>query len=361
MKLIVTYRVLLAACLVAAAVHGAAAAFGATAVVTDKANVHKSPQEVIDSLTAGTKVVTGRVNGLWVEIQYTKENETQARTGWVQAAFLEPMQEGYDAAVSGHCIVHAQDPRSLDRFDLKAIESYYSAIRGDLVNAQGEPEFTPNVKLRVYLLDKATFAPLAKSAGEPDDSIAFSPTVGSVYLDFSLRNTATAMKAEIVRQMSRLVLLDYAAQPLGRQGAGAPLPLWLVETFAMYQQFRAGLNTDHLLYVDDKPKLSMLVNTQSLPRRFEDRRAFLATAGTLGYLLLSHGTREQFSQLVRIAQTSGARMRGDELLYQFYNMTRVAFNREWSTYVDQLKEQHDIRRMERELKEREDEDRARRE
>jgi hypothetical protein len=351
MKFISTSCAVIAVCL------AAHVALGATAILIEKAEVYKTPEQVADTLTAGTKVATGRVSGEWVEVSYTKNDEQQPRTGWVQRAYLEPIEEGYDATVSAHCVVHAQTPADAGRFNLKITEDLYNVVAGSLVNAQGEPPFAPNVKLRVYLLDKATYAPLAKQAGEPDDSVAFSPNLGSLYLDFSLHDTTTAMKGQIVHELARLVLFDYSRQPQGRPGAGAPLPLWLVEAFAVYHEFHAGFNTDDLLYVPDKPKLTMLINSDTLPRRFEDRRAYLATAGTLGHMLLNAGTKEQFSQLVRIVQTTGNRMKGDALLYEYYKMTRAGFNKEWEKYVDLLKEQHDIRRKEEEMRRNEENNR----
>ena len=168
------------------------------------------------------------------------------------------------------------------------------------------------------------------------------------------------MKGMVVHELARLVLRAYANQPPNRRGVGAPLPTWLVEAFATCHEYLAGFNTDNLLYVNDKPKLSTLAGRRGIPSHAKDRREYLATAGALGHMLLNYGSRTQFSRLVRALQASGGRGNPDALMLQFYEMTRVGFQGEWSTYVDQLKQKHGIRDLEKEIDEGdEDEDRRR--
>jgi hypothetical protein len=352
MKRLTLCCAILAVC-VAAGIAAVGPAAAVTAILTDKADVYRTPEQVIETLPAGTKVITGAVNGEWVAVSYQKEGEEAPREGWVNRTLLEEIPPGYDARVSAHIIVHAEDPANIDRFDLKVTEDLYRSIGNSLTNAENEPAFTPVSKLRIYLFNRNTFRAQAKRAGEPDDSIAFSPALGQVYLDFSLSSATPPMKGVIVHEIARLVLRDYSMQPQGRAGAGGPLPLWIVETFAVYQQFQAGYNTDILVYMSDRPKVSSLVNARSLPSHRQERDAYLATAGSLGYMLFGHGTREQFSHLIRIIQVDGGRTRGDALLYQLYGLTAAGFRSEWIRYVDQLKQKHNIKRLEEDIKEEE--------
>jgi hypothetical protein len=354
MKRITSCCAALALCLVAGV------AVGATAILTDAAQVYKTPTEVTDTVPMGTKVTTGRVNGQWVEISYQKPDEEAARTGWVQAGLLEEIPAGYDSRVSQHCIVHAQEPRNLERFDLDVTEDFYNTIAHSLINAEGEPPFAPNVKLRVYLFNGQTFEQAAGRYNQPPGTTAFSPALGQVYIDFSLRTMTPAMKGMVVHEMARLVLRAYANQPPNRAGVGAPLPVWLVEAFATCQEYLAGFNTDDLLYVKDNPKLSMLANRRGVPTREDDRREYLATAGTLGHMLLNYSSKRQFSHLVRVLQANAGRGNADDLMLQFFQMSRITFQSEWARYVAELKEKHGIKKLEEEMKKQEEDERYRR-
>ncbi len=343
-------------CAVLALCLAASVAAGATAIIMEAAQVHKSAKEVIETLPMGAKVTTGRVNGEWVAISYQKAGEETVRQGWVKRSTLEEIPNGYDSRVSPHCILHAQDPRNAERFDLQLTEDLYNAVARSLINARGEPPFKPNVRLRIYLLSGQTFKEHAKRYGQPADSVAFSPGPGLVYLDYSLRSTTPPMKGLVVHELATLVLREYAVQPRNRRGAGAPLPIWLIELFATYHEYQAGFNTDNLIYVSDKPKLSTLVNKRSVPTKEKSRREYLATAGTLGHMLLNYGGTEQFTGLVRTLQATAGRGKPDAIMLQYYEMTRTRFQTEWARYVDQLKEKYGIRKLEKELKEREGED-----
>ena len=134
----------------------------------------------------------------------------------------------------------------------------------------------------------------------------------------------------------------------------APLPVWLIEAFATCHKYLAGFNTDNLFYVDDKPKLSMIANRRGIPTRVKDRRQYLATAGTLGHMLLNYSSRRQFSHLVRVLQANAGRGNPDVLMLQFFEMSRNSFQVEWAKYVEQLKEKHDIKKMEEEIEDEED-------
>ncbi len=343
-------------CAVLALCLAACAATGATAILIDPAEVYKNTGEPIDTLPRDTKVTPGRVNDQWVYITYQKAGEETPRAGWVKRTVLEQVPEGFHSRVSEHCIVHSQDPMGLQRFDVSVVENLYTGIARSLLNAEGEPVFDPNVKLRVYLLNGATFTEQAKANGQSPDAAGFAPRTGQVYLDFSLRATTTQMKGLVVHELAVLVLLDYASQPTDRRGAGAPLPVWLIEAFATYHEFQAGFNTKNLLYVPDEPRLSSLTTKRTVPTKFEHRREYLATAGTLGHLLLNYGTRQQFSQLVRRTQASAGRTRADAIMLEIYGLSRAKFQAAWARYVEQLKKKHGIDKLEKEIKDKEDKD-----
>ena len=333
----------------------AAAATGQTAILIEEAKVYKSAQDVIATLPAGAKVAVGKTSGQWVAVSWRTKEEV--RQGWVERANLEAVQEGFDAAVTQHCILHAQDPTYIERFDLDVTENLYAAVARSLINRpKDEPPFKPDVKLRVYLFNRETYATLAKRYHQSPDDVGFVPLRGQVYLEYSLRTTTTPMKALVVHELAVLVLRDYANQPRNRRGIGGPLPLWLIEAFATYHEYRAGFNTDNLIYVSDDPKLSTLVNKTSVPRKEKARDEYLATAGTLGHMLLNYGTTEQFSGLVRALQAGAGRAKPDVIMLQHYGLTRTKFQNEWAGYVDRLKEKYDIKKREEELEDREDED-----
>ncbi len=332
----------------------AAAATGQTAILISQAKVYKTAQEVIATLPAGTKVAVGKTSGQWVAVSWRTEEEV--RQGWVERARLEAIQEGFDAAVSEHCILHAQDATYIERFDLDVTENLYAAVARSLINTKDEPPFNPNVKLRIYLFNRQTYSALAKRYRQSADDVGFVPLRGQVNLDYSLRTTTTPMKALVVHELAVLVLRDYANQPRNRPGVGGPLPLWLIEAFAMYHEYRAGFDTDDLIYVSDKPKLSTLTHKNSVPTKEKDRDEFLATAGTLGHMLLNYGTTERFSALVRALQAGAGRAKPDAIMLQHYGLTRTKFQDEWARYVDALKEKYDIKKREEELEDREDED-----
>jgi len=332
----------------------ATGAMGTTAIVTEDAPVYKNAKEIIETLPAGSKVTTGKVNKNWIQVSYLKKDQKTSRTGWVALSKLEEIRKGFaDARVSAHCILHVQDASYADRFDLKKAEDFYAGAARSLVNARDEPAFDPNVKLRIYLLNRESFNSLKKQQRQPEDSVGFSPTLGQVYLDFSLRTASTIHKGLIVHEYAMLVLREYARQPKNRSGAGAALPLWLIESFAVYHEYQAGFNTDNLIYVQDKPRLTTL---SSMPNKEKDRDSYLATAGTLGHMLLNYGTSEQFSALVRAIQAGAGRENPRTIMLNHYKLSRAKFQAEWARYVDQLKEQYGIRKREDELKDREDED-----
>jgi hypothetical protein len=345
-------------CAALALCQAAAAATGQTAILIEEAKVYKSAQDVIATLPAGAKVAVGKTSGQWVAVSWRTKEEV--RQGWVERAKLEAIQEGFDAAVSQHCVLHAQDPAYIERFDLKITENLYAAVARSLINRpKEEPPFNPDVKLRIYLFNRKTYANLAKRYRQSPDDVGFVPLRGQVYLEYSLRTTTTPMKALIVHELAVLVLRDYANQPRNRRGVGGPLPLWLVQGFATYHELLAGFNTDNLIYVSDKPKLATLVNKTSMPSKEKDRDKYLATAGTLGHMLLNHGTTERFSGLVRALQAGAGRARPDAIMLQHYGLTRTKFQDEWARYVDVLKDKYGIRKREDELDDREDEDEPR--
>ncbi len=329
----------------------ACAATGTTAILIDPAQVYKNTGELIDTLPREAKVIPGRINGQWVHITYQKAGEDAPRAGWVKRTVLEQVPEGFDSRASEHCIVHSQDPMGLQRFDTNVFEDLYTRIARSLLNAEGEPAFNPNVKLRIYLLNGAAFAEQAKANRQSPDAGAFAPRTGQVYIDFSLRTTTSQMKGLVVHEFAILVLRDYANQPTDRRGAGAALPVWLIEAFATYHEFEAGFNTSDLLYVPKEPRLSSLTSRRTVPTKFEYRRAYLATAGTLGHLLLNFGTRQQFSQLVRRVQASAGGTRADAIMLEIYGLSRTKFQAAWATYLEQLKKKHGIDKIEEELKE----------
>jgi hypothetical protein len=334
----------------------ACTATGATAILIDPAEVHDNSGKVVDNLPLDTEVTTGRVRGQWVEVRYQKPDQDAPRVGWVRGGLLERVPQGFNSRVSGHCIVHSRDPRGLESFDTGVIEELYTGIARSLINAEGEPAFDPNVKLRIYLLNPETFAQQADADDQPADIGSFSPRTGQIYVNFSLDTTTAQMKGLTVHELAVLVILDYANQPRNRQGAGRPVPVWLIEAFATYHEFEAGFNTDDLLYAPDEPRISDLTRKRSVPTDPKDRREYLATAGTLGYLVLNYGTRRRFSELIRRIQASPPGTRSDDILLQLYDMSRGTFQDRWATYVLQLKRKHGIIELEEELEEREEED-----
>jgi len=345
-------------CLVLAGCLAAGAAGAATAIVIDTANAYSSNREVTDTLPPGQKVEPVRADKDWVLVKYSKEREETIRQGWVERSKLEEIPEGFDSRVSEHCILHAQEPNYAERFDLKVTEEFYNAVARSLVNGKEEPPFNPNVKLRIYLLNRETYLDAAKRRGEPTDGVGFRPALGSVYLEYSLRATTPPMSGLIVHEFAMLVLRDYANQPPGRATAGAPLPLWIIEAFAMYHEYLAGFNTDDLTHVADKPKLSTITNRTSVPTKEEDRIEYLATAGTLGHMLLNYGSSERFSGLVRVLQATAGRGESPSvtMLKYYGNMTKIKFQTEWARYVSELKEKYGIKKREEEIKDQEEDE-----